>query len=71
MVAVPIMDECTGCGDCVQFCQFGAMSISRSRNKLTINMQKCFGCGQCVDHCSNSAIRLQERAKTPGIKDSW
>ena len=71
MVAVPIMDGCTGCGECVQFCQFGAMNVSRSRNKVTINMQKCFGCGQCVDHCSNSAIRLQERAKTPGIKDNW
>jgi NAD-dependent dihydropyrimidine dehydrogenase PreA subunit len=71
MVAVPIMEECTGCGECVQFCQFGAMSISRSRNKVTINMQKCFGCGQCADHCPNSAIRLQARAKTPGIRDNW
>lgn len=70
-VAVPIMDECTGCGECVQYCQFGALSISRSRNKLTVNMQKCFGCGQCYDHCPNSAIRLQERSRTPGLSDNW
>jgi NAD-dependent dihydropyrimidine dehydrogenase PreA subunit len=70
-VAVPIMERCTGCGECVQFCQFGALSVSRSRNKLTINMQKCFGCAQCVDHCPNSALRMQDRAKTPGLKDSW
>ncbi len=70
-VAVPIMDRCTGCGECVQFCQFGALSVSRSRNKLTINMQKCFGCEQCAEHCPNSAIEMRPRERTVGLRDSW
>ena len=70
-VAIPKMDQCTGCGDCVQYCQFGALSVSRSRNKLTVNMQKCYGCGQCAEHCPNSAIRMQARSKTTGLQDSW
>jgi len=70
-VAVPQMDDCTGCGECVKYCQFGAMSIARSRNKVTINMQKCFGCEQCAEHCPNSAIVMKPREKTPGLKDNW
>jgi ferredoxin len=70
-VAIPVMENCTGCGECVQFCQFGALSVSRSRNKLTVNMQKCFGCAQCAEHCPNSAIRMQDRSKAAGLSDSW
>ena len=70
-VIVPIPDRCTGCAECVKFCQFGAMSMSRSRNKVTVNMQKCFGCGQCLVHCPNTAFKLLEREKALGVRDHW
>jgi len=70
-VALPVRENCTGCGECVQYCQFGALAVSRSVNKLTINLQKCFGCGQCAEHCSNSAIKMIEKSRMVGIKDSW
>lgn len=70
-IALPVSENCTGCGECVQYCQFGALSISRSMNKLAINLQKCFGCGQCTDHCPNSAIIMKDRTKMVGLRDNW
>ena len=69
--AKPIIENCTGCGYCVRYCQFGAMSMNLSRNKVAIDMKRCFGCGQCEKHCPNSAISLVERRRTPGIADMW
>lgn len=69
--AKPLYENCTGCGNCVRYCQFGAMSMQLSRNKVAIDMKKCFGCGQCEKHCPNSAIEMVERRKTPGISDLW
>ena len=70
-IALPVNENCTGCGECVQYCQFGALNISRSMNKLAINLQKCYGCGQCAEHCPNSAITMKERTKMVGLHDDW
>lgn len=69
--AKPVIENCTGCGYCVRYCQFGAMSMNHSRNKVAIDMKRCFGCGQCEKHCPSSAISMVERRKTPGIADMW
>ena len=70
-IALAVHENCTGCGECVQYCQFGALNISRSVNKLTVNLKKCFGCGQCAEHCPNSVIRMIERPRMVGLKDNW
>jgi NAD-dependent dihydropyrimidine dehydrogenase PreA subunit len=68
-VAKPITERCTGCGDCIMRCQFGAMAFSPSRNKVNIDLQKCFGCGLCVTQCRREAIELVERTRVPGIRE--
>ncbi|MBI5374239.1 MAG: 4Fe-4S binding protein [Candidatus Schekmanbacteria bacterium] len=69
--AKPVHDKCIGCGECITFCQFGAMSLQVSRNKVNINMNKCFGCAQCANHCRHEAIEMVERMTTPGLRDIW
>ncbi len=69
--AQPVFENCTGCGYCLRYCQFGAMSMALSRNKIAIDMKRCFGCGQCEKHCPNAAIKLVERRKCPGISEAW
>ena len=69
--ARPVHDRCIGCGECITFCQFGAMSLQVSRNKVNIDMNKCYGCSQCANHCRHEAIEMVERSTTPGLRDIW
>lgn len=64
-------DECIGCGDCVQRCQFGAIKMEVTMKKTNIDMTRCFGCGICANACSQNAINLIEREKMPGLKEQW
>ena len=47
---------CIGCGDCVDYCQFGALDVADEHNH--VNYEKCMGCGVCVDKCLRGAIML-------------
>lgn len=49
-------DLCIGCGDCVEFCQFGALEVVDGWNQ--VNYGKCMGCGVCVDKCPQDALAL-------------
>lgn len=48
---------CVGCGNCAQFCQFGALK-ARDR-KLQIKTARCMGCGACVSKCPKAALSLK------------
>lgn len=48
---------CIGCGSCITFCQFGALSSNDFISQ--IDLQQCMGCGVCVDKCEQEAITLQ------------
>ena len=48
--------ECIGCGTCVEFCQFGALSISDGC--ATVDAAACMGCGICVSKCEHAALSL-------------
>lgn len=48
-------DRCNYCGDCVEACPFGALSVE---DELTINWEKCMGCGVCLSRCSTEGIVL-------------
>jgi Pyruvate/2-oxoacid:ferredoxin oxidoreductase delta subunit len=52
------MDEdlCIGCSDCVDFCQFFALSVSDGH--AAIDQALCMGCGVCVNHCEHEALSL-------------
>lgn len=63
--------DCTGCGACVKFCQFGAIEHDALKKKITINMDKCFGCGLCRHACKQNAIHLTPRDEVPGHEKDY
>lgn len=49
-----ITDKCKGCGTCVKFCQFDALSLAEG--KAAVDETKCMGCGVCESKCKNEAV---------------
>jgi ferredoxin len=49
-------EACIGCGNCVDFCQFEAISIVDY--VAAVAADRCMGCGVCVDHCPQEIISL-------------
>jgi heterodisulfide reductase subunit A-like polyferredoxin len=49
---------CVVCGDCVESCQFDALSLNGT---IKINRLSCVGCGVCVLNCPESALGLVPR----------
>jgi ferredoxin len=47
---------CTGCGTCVESCQFKALSLVEETT--IVDEDKCLGCGVCVSKCSQGALQL-------------
>ncbi len=64
-------DLCTGCRDCMRFCQFGAISYSAALEKTVIDLRRCYGCGICRSACPSGAIMLHERAAVPAAAKLW
>ena len=63
-------DLCSGCGTCVEFCQFGAISMGAfpgNCSKAVVDTEACMGCGVCVAKCICAAISLarEPRRGTP------
>ncbi len=50
---------CGGCGDCIDRCHFGALSLLG--DVCVIDHAKCVGCGLCVPVCSLGALSLGRR----------
>jgi Pyruvate/2-oxoacid:ferredoxin oxidoreductase delta subunit len=48
--------NCIMCGNCIPYCQFGALSLHDSG--LIVDAEKCMGCGICLGKCSQEAIHL-------------
>lgn len=47
---------CTGCGACLDRCQFGARDLRAG--SLAFDQARCFGCGLCASACPTGAIIL-------------
>ncbi|MCJ7704099.1 MAG: 4Fe-4S binding protein [Desulfobacterales bacterium] len=56
--------DCVACGDCVDACPFGALSLN---GVAKLNWEKCMGCGVCVGKCPNKTVTLvrDERKGVP------
>jgi electron transfer flavoprotein alpha subunit len=48
-------DQCTGCGNCVDSCPYGAIELE---NNMAIVLPNCNLCGICVENCPVEAITL-------------
>jgi ferredoxin len=57
--AVVNEDGCIACGDCVESCQFGALSIPEY--VCTVDYARCVGCGLCAAACSTGSMQLERR----------
>ena len=49
--------KCEGCGDCVEHCAQGAISLRDK--KALIDPGLCVGCSECILVCPNGAIEIQ------------
>lgn len=50
-------DICTGCGNCLGRCPFGALSVQDQ--VCVVEYMRCMGCGLCVTACPTGALRLE------------
>jgi electron transport complex protein RnfB len=51
-------DDCTGCGNCEDICQMGAIKVEDV--SAVVNPARCIGCGLCHTRCESGAITLME-----------
>jgi electron transport complex protein RnfB len=63
--AVVQAEECVGCEECVDRCQFGALSVPE--DTCVVDYLRCVGCGQCTTVCATEALRLELRPE--GVDD--
>lgn len=72
---VNTVDEnlCIACDDCLEYCQFDALSMDLI---VQVDQLRCVGCGACVQSCPESALILIRRpegevAPIPVSKSDW
>ena len=57
IMAVTInVDECIGCGICVDECPQKALSLEDG--VCVIDKDECIDCGSCINECPNEALSL-------------
>ena len=50
---------CNGCSECLECCQFNALSLDEDKRVAVVDPVKCMGCGVCEDVCPIGAITLE------------
>jgi Pyruvate/2-oxoacid:ferredoxin oxidoreductase delta subunit len=69
--AVVDADACTGCGECLTRCYFGALCLAETEGGevLVIDSDKCMGCGLCTVVCPEDAITMLETREAEFIPE--
>jgi len=57
---------CSGCEDCIEFCQFDALFMGDT-GVVEVNAVRCVGCGVCVPVCSTGALGMVPRPESDVI----
>ena len=55
-------DDCTGCGNCEDICQMGAITVEDE--SAVVSLARCIGCGLCVTRCEFNATTLVEKEES-------
>lgn len=53
------VDECSGCGTCVDSCPSGVLELADDVAKA-VNEDECTACGTCAEECPMEAIEVEE-----------
>lgn len=66
-------DLCLACEDCLEYCQFDALSMDLIAQ---VDQLRCVGCGVCVQACPEAALILVRRPEQdvlpiPASKSDW
>lgn len=49
-------DKCTGCGNCVEACNYDALQLLQNQKLVAVDEMLCKGCGYCIPECPEDAI---------------
>jgi Pyruvate/2-oxoacid:ferredoxin oxidoreductase delta subunit len=57
------LDACDGCQDCIERCQFDALTMEKvggyKKLKAIVDAEKCMGCGVCVLVCEPESLKME------------
>jgi ferredoxin len=60
MSAIVNRETCTGCGKCVEVCDFGAITIDND-GIASADKEECAHCFACADNCPSEAIGFERK----------
>lgn len=55
---------CTGCGNCLEVCVYGAIYPDEAKGISIVNQAICRGCGNCYGSCPSGALRTKHFTNT-------
>lgn len=56
-------ESCTGCGDCLELCPFGALMLGED-GMIRTDPDRCHGCGICRRVCPSNTLQLERRSES-------
>jgi NAD-dependent dihydropyrimidine dehydrogenase PreA subunit len=63
-------ERCTGCGQCLPACPFGALRKAGPKD-VALDRTACWGCGTCRASCARAALTLEPRAAATDVAGIW
>jgi len=61
-IAVADDESCIGCGECIERCQMGALTLED--DTVSHHQDYCIGCGNCASVCPSGSMQMIRRSET-------